>query len=119
VDVSPDGRRLLFFTSKPQNQFAIVVCDLPNCANRIDVPLPPSFRYVTTRFTPDGQGLAYVDASGMNVWTRPFKGGEPRQITQFTDRTIMALAYSRDGRRLAVARATTTNDIVLLKGLNK
>jgi hypothetical protein len=50
---------------------------------------------------------------------RSFKGGEPRQMTQFTDRTIMALAYSRDGKRLAVARATTTNDIVLLKGLNK
>ena len=109
----------MFFTSNPQNQFAIVVCDLPDCANRVDVALPPSFRYVTTRFTPDGQGFASVDASGRNAWTRSFKGGEPRQITQFIDRTIMALAYSRDGKRLAVARATTTNDIVLLKGLNK
>jgi hypothetical protein len=26
-------------------------------------------------------------------------------------------AYSRDGKRLAVARAIVTNDIVLLKGL--
>jgi len=119
VDVSPDGRRLLFFTSKPQNQFGIVVCDLPDCANRVEVPLPPKFRYVTTRFTPDGKGFAYVDSSGTNVWTRSFAGGEPHQVTQFTDRTIMALAYSRDGKRLAVARATTTNDIVLLKGLNR
>ena len=31
----------------------------------------------------------------------------------------MALAYSRDGKRLAVARAAITNDIVLLKGLKK
>jgi hypothetical protein len=58
---------------------------------------------VTTRFTPDGQGFAYVDASGRNVWTRSFKGGEPRQLTPFTDgRLVMALAYSRDGKRLAV-----------------
>jgi len=118
VDVTRDGRRLMFFTSNPQNQFAIVVCDLPACANRVDVSLPPKFRYVTTKFTPDGQGYAYVDSTGMNVWTRSFKGGDPRQITQFTDgRIVMALAYSRDGKRLAVARSTTTNDIVLIKGL--
>jgi Tol biopolymer transport system component len=118
IDVSPDGRRLMFLTSAPKNQFKILVCDLPDCTNRIDVPFPPSFRYVTTRFTPDGQGFAYVDSSGTNVWTRSFKGGDPRQVTQFTDRAIKAFAYSRDGKRLAVARATTTNDIVLLRGLN-
>ena len=83
----------------------------------MNVPPPPKFRYVTTRFTPDGEGVAYVDSSGMNVWMQPFKGGEPRQITQFTDREIMSLAYSPDGKRLAIARAIVTNDIVLLKGL--
>ena len=117
VDVSSDGRRLMFFTSAPENQFQIVVCDLPDCTNRMNVPPPPKFRYVTTRFTPDGEGVAYVDSSGRNIWVQPFKGGEPRQITQFTDREIMSLAYSPDGKRLAVARATVTNDIVLLKGL--
>jgi Tol biopolymer transport system component len=117
VDISPDGRRILFFTSDPQNQFRVAVCDLPDCTNRMNLPVPPRFRYVTTRFTPDGQGFAYVDSSGMNVWVQPFKGGAPRQVTQFTDRTIMALAYSRDGKRLAIARAMVTSDIVLLKGL--
>jgi eukaryotic-like serine/threonine-protein kinase len=117
LDVSPDGRRLMFLTSAPQNQFKILVCDLPACTNRVEVPLPPRFRFVTMKFTPDGRGLAYVDSSVMNVWTRSFTGGQPRQITQFTDRTIMGLAYSRDGKRLAVARAAVTNDIVLLKGL--
>jgi len=119
LDISPDGRRLIFLTSKAHNQLAIALCDLPKCANRVDVSLPPNFRYVTMRFTPDGRGYAYVDSTGMNVWTRSFAGGPPRQITRFTDRTIMALAYSRDGKRLAIARSTTTNDIVLLKGLNK
>lgn len=117
LDLSCDGRRILFFTSGPQNQFRIAVCDLPDCTNRMNLPIPPRFRYVTTRFTPDGQGFAYVDSSGMNVWVQPFSGGAPRQVTQFTDRTIMALAYSRDGKRLAIARAPITNDIVMLKGL--
>jgi Tol biopolymer transport system component len=113
VDVSPDSRRILFFTSDPQNQFRIAVCDLPACRNRRNLPTPAKFRYVTTRFTPDGQGFAFVDSSGMNVWVQPFSGGAARQVTQFTDRTIMGLAYSRDGKRLAVI----TNDIVLLKGV--
>lgn len=53
----------------------------------------------------------------MNVWVQAFKGGAPRQLTQFTDRTIMALAYARDGKRLAIARAAITSDVVLLKGM--
>jgi serine/threonine protein kinase/Tol biopolymer transport system component len=117
VDISPDGRRIMFFTSAPQNQFRIAVCDLPDCANRMNFPVPQNFRYVTTRFTPNGQGFAFVDSSGMNVWVQPFSGGVPRQVTQFTDRTIMALAYSRDGKRLAIARAAITSDVVLLKGV--
>ena len=44
-------------------------------------------------------------------------GGQPRQLTHFTDRTVANFAWSRDGARLAVARATVTNDIVLFKGL--
>jgi len=28
-------------------------------------------------------------------------------------------AWSRDGKRLAISRATTTNDIVLFKGLKR
>jgi hypothetical protein len=44
----------------------------------------------------------------------------PSKITQFTDdRQILDVAWSRDGTRLAVARATQTRDIVLIKGLKK
>ena len=41
-----------------------------------------------------------------------------QRLTQFSDgRKIDAFAWSRDGRGLAIARSTTTNDIVLFKGL--
>ena len=47
-------------------------------------------------------------------------GGSQRQITHFTDdREILDVAWSRDGTRLAVARATQTRDVVLIKGLKK
>ena len=42
----------------------------------------------------------------------------PYQLTHFTDgRTITDFAWSHDGKRLAIARSVTTNDIVLFKGL--
>ena len=44
----------------------------------------------------------------------------PRQLTHFSDnRQIADFAWSRDGKRLAIARATVTNDIVLIKGLRR
>ena len=40
-------------------------------------------------------------------------------MTQFTDRDIVDFAWSRDGKQIAIARASRTNDIVLFKGLKK
>ena len=49
---------------------------------------------------------------------QPLDDSTPRQLTRFTDgRFILDFAWSRDGKRLAIARVTTTNDIVLLRGL--
>ncbi len=52
-----------------------------------------------------------------NIWRRPLDGGEPKQVTSFTSDRITAFAVSRDGKRLALARGTTTSDVVLIKDL--
>ena len=47
-------------------------------------------------------------------------GGAPRQITHFpkgSGRVMSAFAWSRDGKRLAIVRTATTNDIVLIRRL--
>jgi serine/threonine protein kinase/Tol biopolymer transport system component len=119
VDVSPDGGRLLFVSSEAQNQFMFVVCELPACTNRRNLARPANFRPPLTRWTPDGRAIAYVDGTASNIWSVPLEGGPPHQITHFTDRTIAWFAWSHDGKRLAIARTTTTNDIVLFKGLNR
>ena len=121
VDVSPDGGRLAFVSSESQNQFVVMVCDLPACTNRQRLPPPTNFSLGSTsmRWTPDGRSIAYVDTNGSNIWSQPLDGGPTRQITHFSDRRVASFAWSRDGKRLAVARTTTTNDIVLLKGLKK
>jgi Tol biopolymer transport system component len=60
----------------------------------------------------------YADATDTNLWVQPLDGGAPRQLTTFTDgKKIADFAWSPDGQQLAITRAVTTNDIVLLKGV--
>ena len=79
---------------------------------------PPSIRSV--RWMPDGRGVAYIDAATeSNLWEQPLDASSSHQLTHFTDQTITDFAWSRDGQRLAISRATIMNDIVLFKGLRR
>jgi len=115
MDVSPDGRLLV--TSEGR----MVICDLPACASRREAPLPANFGGRHTRWMPDGQRIAYIEAGGANLWSVGADGEPPRPLTRFpadaSGRAIAAFAWSRDGQRLAIVHATTTSDIVLVRGL--
>jgi Tol biopolymer transport system component len=67
------------------------------------------------RWTPDGRGIADILSPGSNIWIVPLDGAAPHQLTHFTERDIQDFAWSHDGKRLTVARTTTTNDIVLFR----
>ena len=68
----------------------------------------------------DGRAISYVPVLGTNIWVQPLDGSKPRQLTHFTDeRPIADYRWSRDGKRLAIARSSVTNDIVLFRGLKK
>ncbi len=112
INLSRDGRSILFTTPGQQNRSFVMVCDLPACSNQRRAP-------VNGEWTPDGRDLAY--ATGGNIWLQSFDGRPPRQLTHFNDdaRFIVSFDWSRDGKRLAIARATTTSDIVLFKGLKR
>src|SRR5690606_37809178 len=115
--VSPDGRRLLFASAS-----SWVVCDLPSCTNRRDLRAPTLHAMLPTfGWTPDGDGIAYVDHTGANIWSMSLDGGPATPITNFdadrTDTVIGKFAWSRDGQRLALVRVAVSSDIVLLRGL--
>jgi Tol biopolymer transport system component len=120
LDVSPDGKSFAII-SRLNEQTLLTVCDFPECASRRTLTMPRLAAAARVRWTPDGQGIAYVDGDTQtNLWVRPLDGKPARQLTRFNDgRTIPGFAWSRDGHRLAVARATVTNDIVLFKGLRR
>jgi Tol biopolymer transport system component len=117
-DVSPDGKSLVFGASTT-TRGELGVCDLPGCTNLRTVTTPQGGRI--SRWTPDGKGIAYYDVGrGGNLWVQPLDGSAPWQLTHFADnRTIADFAWSRDGKRLAIARGTYTDDIVLFKGLRR
>jgi Tol biopolymer transport system component len=108
-DVSPDGRRLLFASSKPGIS---ILCDLPDCTNVKELELKSS------RWAPDGQGVAYINEHNHgNLWEQPLDDRPPRALTHFAEAQILEFAWSSDYKRLVLSRGRLSDDIVLLKGL--
>ncbi|HEY5839635.1 MAG TPA: protein kinase [Pyrinomonadaceae bacterium] len=50
-----------------------------------------------------------------NLWSRPIDGGEPKQLTKFMSETIYNFSLSRDFKKYAIARGTSSSDIILIK----
>ena len=65
-------------------------------------------------WTPDGRALAYIDDRSLNVWAQPLDGSKPVQLTNFKNDQTFHFAWSRDGKQLALARGSTTSDVVLI-----
>jgi serine/threonine protein kinase/Tol biopolymer transport system component len=122
-DISADGQSLAFVSVDAKGHFELVVCQLKDCTSQRR--LTPAGLVVSVgqggrvRWTPDGKGIAYVkEQPQSNIWVQPLDGSAPRQLTTFNDgREILDFAWSRDGKRLAIARATTTTDIILFRGV--
>ncbi len=114
--ISPDGRLVAgaYADRAAQRQSVAVV--------RLDTQDPPQVFPIflrsqgTLAFAPDGKALTYADVKdGVgNAWSQPLAGGAPRQLTSYTSDRIFTFAWSPDGRRLALARGTTSTDVVLL-----
>jgi serine/threonine protein kinase len=117
LDVSSDGRSLVLASRDEQKRPAFITCDLPNCKARRSVPASGS----RPRWARDDRGLAYIGPPpGANIWIQPLDGKPAYQLTRFADgRPIVDFAWSHDRKRLAIARATVTNDIVLATGLKR
>jgi serine/threonine protein kinase len=110
LDVSRDGKSLALWTRDSGGRAYLVVCDYPDCANPRSLPNASGI----SRFMPDGRGVL-CDCGEGNLTVLPLDGRSGYPLTHFTDaQQIVDFAWSDDGRRLAISRASTANDIVLL-----
>jgi Tol biopolymer transport system component/predicted Ser/Thr protein kinase len=118
--LSPDGKAVAFGSQDNQGRPAFAICSLPECSSLRWLPPRPDGGTSRIEWTPDGTGFLYVAGTPQNVWVESLVGKPSRQLTRFTDdRQIADAAWSRDGTRLAIARTTTTTDIVLFRGLKR
>jgi Tol biopolymer transport system component len=65
--------------------------------------LPPGA--LITIWSPDSKSVTYTDRNkGWNVMRQPIAGGEPTELTRFTEGVTTGLGWSPDGTRLLVVR---------------
>jgi Tol biopolymer transport system component len=112
--VSPDGKWLAYYYSDPQAKpptgVAVIPAEGGPPAKLFDMPVSR----VLVRWAPDGRALAYINQRNQNVWAQPLDGGPPRQLTDFKTDQTFSFDFSRDGKQLALARGTQTNDVVMI-----
>jgi serine/threonine protein kinase/dipeptidyl aminopeptidase/acylaminoacyl peptidase len=117
--ISPDGKLVAAFylDEKPGSPWRIVVVPFEGGPIVKTFDLPPTVDIRGgVRWTPDGRALTYIDARGTpNLWSQPYDGGLPKQLTHFEDPGVWQRAWSRDDKQVAFVRGTVTKDVVLIK----
>lgn len=81
----------------------------------IPFPVQPSL----VRWMPDGSAITFNRISNgiANIWRLNLNGERPVLITDLSFDNIASFAWSRDGKRLAIARAHEMKDLVIISGL--
>jgi Tol biopolymer transport system component len=78
--LSPDGRWIAYTSFDDRDRPAIAVCDLATCSSK------RTFSPLSLHWTPDSQGLAYVDPrTQSDIWVQPLDGGAPRRLAHFPE----------------------------------
>lgn len=119
--VSPDGKRLAYLTFKYNEQNAqfdtgarITALENGTIADpkqEIALSLHPEFEW-----SPDGKSLVFISREGIdNLHKISLDNGKETALTNFNSGSIKSFAWSRDGKRLFIARSISNSDLVLVK----
>jgi serine/threonine protein kinase/Tol biopolymer transport system component len=117
--VSPDGKQLLYMqmVGKGSNQKLQFVVQSIEGGPPVKV-LPASGSVNDVVWSPDGQGVVFIGASGAgaNVFFQLLTGGAPVQLTHFDTEPmdVLAVAFSPSGKKVAVTRARANNSDVVM-----
>ena len=65
----------------------------------------------------DGQHIALVlrNQDGENVWVTDSAGGNAKQVTHFTSKNVLRIAWNPDNRRVVIYAGQAGQDAVILK----
>lgn len=102
LDVSPDGKQLVFDLLGDIYIMPISGGDAKALTQGLAWDMQP-------RFSPDGQWIAYTSdaAGGDNIWVMKIDGSEARAVTSETFRLLNSPAWSPDGNYIAARKHFT------------
>ena len=116
--ISPDGKLLAY----PYTQYGRVPSEGWRVAVMFAEGGPPLKQFnvpggiLGVRWSPGGTGLQYVwtQNGAANLWEQALAGGQPKQLTRFTNGQIFDFNWSLDHTRLLLTRGDVSSDVVLL-----
>lgn len=103
VDVSPDGRSILFDVL---GDLYLVPIE-GGKARQLTQGIAYDFQ---ARFSPDGRSVAFISdrKGGDNIWIMDLASGKLRQVSKETNQSVHSPAFSPDGQYLAVRKGTVS-----------
>jgi serine/threonine protein kinase len=116
AEISPDGKSVL--VGWPETKLTIIPAGGGKPIGTFD-PASELGRSAVVHWSADPNALLYLKTVGgvSNIWRHPLDGGDAKQVTGFTTERITSFAVSRDGKRLVLARGTTSSDVVMIRDL--
>ena len=115
-DVSPDGKLLAFDASIANTSKLVIVSTDSGETVRTLRPDKP-FVSQCFRFTPDNRSIAYPvhENQGWAIWLQPVDGSAGRLVAGPERDSIVNFRWSLDGRKLAIIRDHSDDDVALLR----
>jgi Tol biopolymer transport system component len=120
--ISPDGELMAYTRWEGQGanaklKFVLQKLEPGAPVKEIDAPVTTTL----VNWTADGRGLTFVRTTGtsINLYLQPLAGGPAVQLTRFEEEpsAIVAYAWSRDRKRIAITRARFNDtDVVMFSG---
>lgn len=125
--ISPDGKYIAVIDFADTPYLELMVLDSSSGAEQSNYRISQSQNISTGQthiaWTPDGRGVVFIVTDSVsntsNLWEQPIgaPGSKPepaKQITHFTSMQIWSIAFSPDGKQLALARGSAYADAVML-----
>ncbi|MDQ4123314.1 MAG: serine/threonine-protein kinase [Acidobacteriota bacterium] len=111
-DISPDGNYIAIrFLSEGKIKLGIITMTGGKPIKVFDLK-----ENTQIRWKPDGRSVTYIksdNSNNSNIWEQPIDGGEPKQLTKFSDEAIYFFDWSKD-RDLICTRGYQARDPILI-----
>jgi len=117
--ISPDGSKLAYFQVDREAGRSVLrlrATEGGEVRTFADAPTESADQFTFLRWAPDGRSITWLQnrEGDAILWSQPIAGGKPRELLRFDDREYTDHAWSRDGKQLALTRASQDGFAVLL-----